>query len=97
MTTLKDEALKVVELVTDRNEAYGLIESRSPEYKGASLVLKAERLSDVGRRIIIDAPRAIDLSPGEIDTLQDTVAYCLEVLRSHTARLEEINNNKLPF
>ena len=97
MPNIVDEVEKIVCLVEKRNTAYGLLENRSPEYKGAALVLKAERLGDLGRRIVIDAPRSIELSTGEIDTLQDTVAYCLEVLRAHAQTLEDREKNKLPF
>jgi hypothetical protein len=85
---LKKEADIIVDMVQSRNELHGSLESRSPEYKGSGLILKASRLSDVGRRIVIDAPRAIRLTDAEEDTLRDTVAYCLEVLRE---------NSKLPF
>ncbi|HPI04105.1 MAG TPA: hypothetical protein PKZ78_09735 [Candidatus Goldiibacteriota bacterium] len=85
---LRKEAEDIIALVESRNEAHGSLESRSPEYKGSALILKASRLSDVGRRLVIDAPHGITLTEKEADTLRDTVAYCLEVLREH---------NKLPF
>ena len=85
---LKKEANEVIALIESRNAAHGSLESRTSEYKGSALILKAARLSDVGRRIVIDSPHGITLTEKEADTLRDTVAYCLEVLREH---------NKLPF
>lgn len=85
---LKKEADEVIALIESRNAAHGSLESRTSEYKGSALILKAARLSDVGRRIVIDSPREILLTEKETDTLRDTVAYCLAVLR---------DNAKVPF
>ena len=85
---LKKEADEIIALVESRNAAHGSLESRAAEYKGSALILKAARLSDVGRRIVIDSPREILLTEKETDTLRDTVAYCLAVLR---------DNAKVPF
>lgn len=85
IATLEAQTTDIIELIQSRDDKHGPIAARPLSYISAGTYLKADRLSDTAVKIINASvhgePANPFLTPSQIDTLQDTVAYCLEMLR----------------